>query len=355
MRLFLAAASLFVLLASASAQSIAPVPPRDSDHDGLPDALEHALLVQFQPHFLVSAHDCSLRPAEFRPLGLSPVVQAQNGVLYGQAFPHLSHSSPVDSSPGQPRQVELHYYHLWRADCGQLGHPLDAEHVSVLLQRTGPAASSGPAAWQALYWYAAAHEGTLCDDSQIAPAASLHAVLHGPQVWVSRGKHASFLSPALCAGGCGGDDCSQSTPLHPPAILNLGELAAPMNGATWARSPHWPLAVKMSRSDFFPSRIARARSLPAGGVAWANPGKRPLQAAILGGNSALDGAGTGMQATGAALDTANTHTGNALNTASAHTSSSLATAVHNVGHALHITQQKVDHALQPPNTPPAPQ
>ena len=78
------------------------------------------------------------------------MVQEENGTIYGQAFPRA----------GNPNQVELHYYHLWRVDCGEMGHNLDTEHVSALLGR------GQTSKWKALYWYAAAHEETVCDASR---------------------------------------------------------------------------------------------------------------------------------------------------------------------------------------------
>lgn len=272
----------------------------DSDHDGLSDAQEQALLVQFEPRFMISRDDCSSRPAEFVPFLARPVVQADNDTIYGQAFPHGGH----------PEQIELHYYDLWRKDCGQAGHALDAEHVSVLLDR------DGVAGWKARYWYAASHENTVCDASQIARAGSLGAEQRGPTVWISNGKHAAFLSREICRRGCGADECRNEESLATQKIVNVGETAAAMNGATWAASPEWPLAGKMQRSDFSEARVARLDRLLADEIAWANPGKRPAQAAILGGDEALGGAATGVRATNSALTAADTQSSNALQKAS---------------------------------------
>src|ERR1700745_4144807 len=49
----------------------------DSDHDGMSDALEQTLLVQFAPRFVVGRQDCSGVPAEFRPDVRTPEVQAE--------------------------------------------------------------------------------------------------------------------------------------------------------------------------------------------------------------------------------------------------------------------------------------
>jgi hypothetical protein len=155
----------------------------DSDHDGLSDALEQSLLVQFAPTFMIGRHDCSDVPAEFRPDSIKPVVKSENRTIYGEVF-------PAKGSSVQAPLVEVHFYHLWKLDCGEHPHPLDAEHVAVLVRSSGGDPSA--AKWTAMYWYAAAHENTVCDVSQIARASTLKAEDHGAKVWVSPGKHASY-------------------------------------------------------------------------------------------------------------------------------------------------------------------
>lgn len=336
MRHFCLAALITVTVSVLPAQTTASVAVADSDHDGLSDTLEDELLAQFQPQFMVSLEDCSVRPARFVPLQKRPMVQVEDGTIYGQAFPRA----------GQAGHVELHFYHLWRKDCGDMGHSLDAEHVSAIVSRD---AAGG---WKALYWYAAAHEDTLCDVSQLAQAATLDADMRGPQVWISRGKHASFLSDRLCGHSCGSDDCRNQAPLAVSTIVNLGELSAPAGGATWVNAREWPLADKMRRSDFYDARVARAERLPAGTIAWANPQKRPYQAAILGGNDTFDGIAAGgratdtaLAATDAALNVTSDKTGNALGKASSGTGKSLAKTYGEVKKALGITAKKVGNAL----------
>ncbi len=329
MHIRLCAVLLFSFLSIAPAQTIAHDTSQDSDHDGLSDALEDAILAQFAPQFMISISDCSDMPAEFVPFQAKPVVDKQNGTIYGQVFPRAGHAD----------QVEVHYYHLWKTDCGERGHSLDTEHVSALLAR------DQAWHWNALYWYAAAHEDTVCDASQIARATAVDAQSHGPQVWISRGKHASFLSDALCARGCGGDRCPEMAPLRTAKIINLGELSAPMGGSVWIDSPAWPLAIKMNRSDFVQVRMTRVDQLPVDSVAWANPENRPLQAAIHGGNTALDGAAIGHRDTNAALALANADTGNALAHASSDTSSSLSKTVRRAKKALRNTAQKVGSVI----------
>ena len=137
------------------------------------------------------------------------------------------------------------------------------------------------ATWKALYWYAAAHENTVCDVSQIAHASTLHAENSGPIVWISPGKHASYLNQALCEKGCGADRCENMTALAPAKLINLGEATHPMNGSVFiAPSPAWPLAAKMTATNFPPSVLARLSGLPDSEIVWFNAGKHPKQGII---------------------------------------------------------------------------
>lgn len=327
---------LMFLSLPASAQSA------DSDRDGLPDALEDALLQQFAPRLQVAADDCSVRPASFSPGITVPTAVADDGTLYGQATPrprlnHSLHGTGAGSSKTAPAQeIELHFYHLWRRDCGRLGHALDAEHVAALLRLKDTEHPEQADAWRAVYWYTAAHEDTVCDASQIARASTVNAEKHGAEVWVSSGKHASFLTAELCTHGCGGDLCEDMHELPQRPVVNLGELRQPMNGAVWSSSPRWPgpLSGKLDRSDFLTERVARLERLPDTDVAWANPAKRPAQGAILGGNAAIDGALTGGRSTDTALSIASDKSGNAIGTAARSTGHALSKSWRNVRKAL---------------------
>ncbi|UWZ82748.1 hypothetical protein [Occallatibacter riparius] len=309
-------------------------PAQDSDRDGLSDSLEAALLARFSPVFMVSRTDCSVMPARFVRQITKPTVMEDDGTIYGQAFPRKD----------RPGEVELHYYHLWRKDCGELGHALDAEHVSALIHLDGDADSA-----KALYWYAAAHEDTVCDASHLARAKSVAAEDHGATVWISSGKHGSFLSKELCAHGCGGDRCEEVEPVKTRAIVNVGEIGAPMNGSDWLLSPEWPLKDKLGRSDFSDARLARADRLRESYAVWANPSKRPAQAAILGVNAGLGGAATGAQATDSALGVADDNTGAALGTAAGKTGNALSRSSRNVWNALKKSTQKTGEFLKQDN------
>jgi hypothetical protein len=223
----------------------------DADHDGLPDTLEQQLLEKFRPTFMVSADECDVAPAEFKLDRKMPVVVHKNGTIYGQAF------LATAGAPGAV-QVELHYYHLWTRDCGRLNHPLDAEHVSALVQGTD--LTSLAETWRATYWYAAAHQDTLCDASSAAKAPVLKAEQHGPVVWISKGKHASFFDQQDCEHGSGGDRSRKMKELKQSAMINIGEKDAPMNGALWVNATAWQLPQKMG-ADFTPTLVAQIDTL----------------------------------------------------------------------------------------------
>jgi hypothetical protein len=311
----------------------------DSDHDGMSDDLEQSLLQQFEPTFMVGQEDCSNIPAEFEPGIRIPTVKAEDGTIYGQVFPAKT------STNNQP-VAEIHYYHLWKRDCGPHGHWLDTEHVAVLVRATD--SHLGGAKWKAMYWYAAAHENTVCDVSQIARASTLHAEDHGATVWISPGKHASYLNENLCQRGCGVDKCLDMVPLPRGKIINLGEPSHPMNGSVFIASGAWPLTAKMISTNFPPEPIARLKQLPDTDIAWFNPGKHPAQQVIsvsstteqriaVGGHdttSAVSGAG---DSTDVAISVAGNSTGNALQKSYRQTRHALGTSARHVGAALHLT------------------
>jgi hypothetical protein len=323
-----------------SAQDIAPVASSqlDSDHDGLSDQVEQALLDQFAPSFMIARHDCSNVPAEFSPNLRSPAVFQENGTIYGQAFPSRL------STPAHPI-AELHFYHLWRTDCGPHGHHLDTEHVAVLVRASDT--DSPSAKWRAEYWYAAAHENTVCDVSQITRASTLHAEDHGAKVWISPGKHASYLNEALCNRGCGADRCMDMIALQTSKVVNLGEMGEPMNGSTFISSKEWPLAAKMQNSNFPEEPVARLEMLPESDIAWFNAGRHPTQQVISVSSSTEQALATSGQDTTTAVSTAGGNTdvaisvagastGNGLRKTYVHTRDALGKSAKAVGQALHI-------------------
>jgi hypothetical protein len=326
---------------SAVAQQSDPKAGPDSDNDGISDAIEQSLLLQFAPTFMLGRRDCSVLPAEFTPDSPIPTVKADDGVIYGQVF-------PAKSAAGDLPTAEIHFYQLWRTDCGPHGHPLDAEHVAVLV--TASTSDPASAKWKALYWYAAAHEKTVCDVSQIARASTLHAEQSGARVFVSPGKHASYFNEALCQAGCGADKCVNMVAFPSTRIINLGEAGHPMNGSVFIASNQWPLIEKMANTNFPLEPVARLNQMPDTDIAWFNPGRHPAQGIIA--NSSATGqairVGAGhtesslvkaSTSTGAALSVAEDGTGNALQQSAGATGNALVVTARHVGETLHLVKK----------------
>ncbi len=277
----------------------------DSDHDGITDTVEQQLLQQFRPTFMISAQDCAGLPAKFQSGHVNPQPVTADGTIYGQVFPLPGSSS-----------LEIHYYTLWERDCGERGHPLDVEHVSAIASNTP---GTPP---KALYWYAGAHEDTLCDISSGARAEALDAEEYGPRVWSATGKHALYMRKAMCGHGCGADSCAADVKLSNGSdVINIGELNSPSNGALWVASAEWPLSGKMD-SDFSPLVFSRLDVASEQSVITLR-GNSSFRGTIQVSETVLDGAAAGVQHTGAALNTANDHTAGSLGKASRATGRSL--------------------------------
>jgi len=333
-----AAAFLLMMAVAAAAQTSAPVRTDDSDGDGLSDELEQAILQRFQPGFIIAKDDCSNAPTAFAPDVSEPTPLPQtDGTIYGQVTPGQVFPAKGAGSAGAPEQsalIEVRYYHLWARDCGQRGHLLDAERVSALLRPAPPEGNNDSTLaddWKALYWFSSAHEGTVCDSSRIHTAASLQAETAGPRVWISKGKHASYLELARCSQGCKADKCaddaelvtSTSTSTSMSAsrpVINLGEPGRVMNGATWAGAASWQLSAKMQKSDFLPADLDLLSSALSSGEATSLAvGPRPMT----GFQTAVAIASEPPQKTGMALDMASHHTDSAIQIGAKHVRRSL--------------------------------
>lgn len=327
-----------VLVHAAGLQGAAQNAAEDTDQDGMSDAMEQALLVQFAPQFMVGRHDCSKLPAKFAPDVKTPTVEVADGTIYGQVFP----VKPVD---GELPAAEIHFYHLWGSDCGSHGHRLDAEHVSVLVIASDH--DAGAAKWKAHYWYAAAHEDTVCDVSQITRASTLNAEESGARVFVSPGKHASFLNERLCRAGCGADKCVDMVALPAGKIINLGEASHSMNGSVFIASAEWPLLGKMNATDFPPEPVARLNKMPDTDIAWFNAGRHPAQGVIAVSNTTGQAIALGANDTSASLSKAGTSTDAALSVAQTNTGNALQKSFKNTIHAIGISVIHVGAALTP--------
>jgi len=300
----------------------------DTDRDGLSDQLEQALLEQFEPSFLVGKNDCSNVPSEFLRNIERPTVEREDGTIYGQAF--VAKASTAGAS-----MVEMHFYHLWKTDCGEHGHALDTEHVAALVRHLDDGSAFGH--WEAVYWYAGAHEDTICDVSQIARASTLGAVDHGAKIWISPGKHASYLNESLCRGGCGADRCEAMVPLTTARVVNLGEIGHPMNGSLFISSSAWPLAAKMTATHFPAGPIARLDAMPANDIAWFHAGKHPAQGVIAVSGTTGVAIVTSGEETTDAIGVAGDSTGDALGKTYRNTKHALGQSIRSVGKALHLT------------------
>jgi hypothetical protein len=260
----------------------------DTDRDGLSDKYEQTVLERFRPIIMVNAQDCAARPARFAAGHRDPEVVSADGTIYGQVFPVSGDF------------VEVHYYTLWSRDCGRNSHPLDAEHVSLLLSN-----SFGPDA-HPVYWYAGAHEDTVCDISSGARSEAVSANGRGAKVWSSSGKHALYFRKEMCNHGCGADSCEDAIELEQNGpVINLGEMNAPANGSLWIASSLWPLSGKMD-SDFAPEVHARLAEAPRDTVITVR-GRSAVRGTLRRGDAVLEGASAGTEHTGAALDTADDH------------------------------------------------
>ena len=278
------------------------VAAQDLDRDGLPDDLEQALLERFLPTFVLSAGECDGRPAAFAPDVPDPLVERRDGTLYGHVRPH-------PTPAGDPVEMEVKFFHLWGRDCGRPSHALDVEHVSALV--TAPSVEAPLEQWEARYWYAAAHEDTICDASSGAAATTLRATSTGPFVYVSKGKHASYLDRGHCKWGCGSDECDTGTALPRAEIINLGERDAPLNGARWLASGRWALSSKLGL-DFDAERRAALDGADPHRVTALRLALRAWQSPILGGDTGLDALVAAGEAAVAATEAAGQATATAL-------------------------------------------
>ncbi len=314
------ARTLLLAVASLAAASLANA--QDLDRDGLADALEQALLDRFRPTLVLSAGECDVLPASFEPGTRDPRLARRDGTLYGQV-------TPRGQQADRRQEVELKYFHLWVRDCGRPSHALDVEHVSALVAGVGEDASR----WEAVYWYAAAHQGTICDASSGAPAGAVEAVAGGPAVYVSRGKHASYLDRSHCKWGCGSDTCDSGQRLTNSRVINLGEPDLPLNGAEWIHSRRWQLVGKM-RSDFDSSARASLDSAHPFEVLALKLGFRAHQAPILGGDTGLDALVAAGDAAGLAMSKTGQATGGALKETASAVGRSLGKAARGVARFL---------------------
>jgi hypothetical protein len=133
--------------------------------------------------------------------------------------------------------------------------------------------------------------------------------------------------------------------LTPARLINLGEPGNPMNGSSFIASDAWPLAGKMSSTNFPAQAIARLNQLPETDIAWFNAGRHPVQGVIAISSSTEQAIAVSGRNTSDALSTANDSTGVALTNAEESTGNALQKSYRNTKHALGISAHHVDEAL----------
>ena len=324
------------LMGALAAQAPPPAVARlDSDADGLSDAMEQALLERFLPRFQISGGECDGKPARFAAGLLKATATERDGTIYGQV-------TPWGVLPDRRALIEVHFYDLWGKDCGRDGHVLDAEHVSVLL--SAARADAPVENWRALYWFAAAHEATMCDMSQVATGEALGAERRGPEVWISAGKHAAYLAETICNGGCGADRCERTVALQPARVVNLGEAGAPMNDAAWVADPRWPMEAKLG-TDFPPAALARLEKQQMGEPVQMNGARPSVKGTIYVANATYGGLAMSAARTSGALGTADDHTEGALEISAVRTGGALRSASGGTVNAVGASARGVGSAL----------
>jgi hypothetical protein len=124
-----------------------------------------------------------------------------------------------------------------------------------------------------------------------------------------------------------------------------------MNGALWTASPQWPLATKLTQSNFPSAPIARLETLPTTDIAWFNPGRHPAQGVIAVSSTTAEAIGSSMSTSGDAVGNSGTATISAISLAGDSTGNALQKSYRKTIHALGISAQHVGDALHiTPNT-----
>ncbi len=154
-------------------------------------------------------------------------------------------------------------------------------------------------------------ENTICDASHAARSSFVNAEHQGPRVWISAGKHVSFLGLELYHGGCSGDNCAGMRVMTVTAIIDIGERAAPMNGAVWIESPAWPSAAKM-QTDFTETVLRKLNTAEGPGIIAVNEAQAPVNAVVHAGSAGVGALSTADQKTDGALSAAASATGKSL-------------------------------------------
>jgi len=169
----------------------------DDDHDGLDDARELQLAIDYMPYVSIDPADgCAL-----------------DGMVV-RVRPH-----PADAT-----KVLIVYDHLFQNDCGFAGHVGDDEVFGVAIDPAMPA----PAGILAIR--AVSHQNTPCErDTECSTCGDSRAPCDRapdmtPVVYASKDKHGSYATLAQCPviGTCF-DQCTLNPARRVPPVVNAGE------------------------------------------------------------------------------------------------------------------------------------
>ena len=171
----------------------------DLDGDGLDDAYEAQVALDYLPYLNVDDHDGC-------PLG---------GMLY-RVSPH----------PKNPAFLHILYDHLYQNDCGAGPHIGDDEAFAITVARSLPA----PAGIVAIV--AISHQGTLCQVVSTCGKCTANtcdtAMRNGkpyPVLWASKAKHGSYAQKSTCTFTLCLDNCTAASGPNVLPMQNAGEPA----------------------------------------------------------------------------------------------------------------------------------
>ena len=217
---------------------------------------------------MVGVQDCSGIPTEFRPGVKKPEPETDDGTIYGQVF-------PSKAAGGALPTAEIHYYHLWRRDCGAMVMRWIPSMCRCSCAR--PAAISIPQHGRRCTGILQPTKTLFAMKSQIARASTPHAVNHGARIWIIPGKEASSGTGSLGLAGCGETNVQHAC-LEPGKLINLERLAG--REGDFHRLECLAASAQNCNTNFPAGPVARLNQLPDSDIAWFNAGRHPAQGVI---------------------------------------------------------------------------
>jgi hypothetical protein len=181
-----------------------PVSARDDDGDGLSDALELQLAIDYMPFVSMDPSDgCAL-----------------DGMIV-RVRPH----------PADPTKILIVYDHVFQNDCGLGGHIGDDEVFGIAIDPS----IAAPAGILAIK--AASHQGTACErdtecttcsgDSRSACELAADGNAMWPVLYASKDKHGQYATKCSTFTTCL-DQCTLNAQRVRPPVVNAGEPGHPL-------------------------------------------------------------------------------------------------------------------------------